>query len=139
MYHNLFFNKKQFKTPCISTGRFKNKIIMRDLGLSSPWWRNQNARTCTSGLLPSPILRNVPLRWHLRIAPTAAIVPFCQLQFRTRKNENPGEFQQGVTLADRNRRTRTPATLDISQLLSPLSYVPKSTRSRTRSGGNSVF
>lgn len=41
--------------------------------------------------------------------------------------------------ADRNRRTRTRATLDESQLLYPLSYVPKSTRPRTWPDGYLVF
>lgn len=32
-----------------------SKICYKGLGLSSPSRRNQNARTCTDGLLPSPI------------------------------------------------------------------------------------
>ena len=42
-------------------------------------------------------------------------------------------------LADRDRRTRTPDSLDVSQLLYQLSYVPKSTRPRTWPDGYLVF
>ena len=107
----------------------------------SPSRRNQNARTCTGGLFPSPVLRNVPLRWHLRIAPTAAIVPlpitFANTKGKMKTSRSPAKPLP--CLADRNRRTRTFDTLDISQLLYQLSYVPKSTRPRTWPDGYLVF
>ena len=42
-------------------------------------------------------------------------------------------------LADRDRRTRTPDSLDVSQLLDQLSYVPMSTRPRTGPDGYLVL
>ena len=138
MYHNLFFNKKQFKTPCISTGRFKNKIIMRDLGLSSPSRRNQNARTCTGGSR-HPLSKKRSVVMALEDCSHGGHRAVLPITFTKGKKKTLREFQQGITLADRNRRTRTPDSLNVSQLLYRLSYVPKSTRLRTWPDGYLVF
>ena len=85
VHKNLKFNKR----PALLQGVSK---VCGSSVIFSPSWRNRNRRNRTFGLVNScdalP-LSYIPLGWHLRIAPTAAIVPFCQLPLRKeRKNEN---------------------------------------------------